>query len=209
MSDLLQHFDKNELGRNFVVGDLVDRSPESMACLSLLKESWFHAVLGNHEDLLLDAVSSNLRNGVLTWVNNGGDWGVEQFEDGNPEFFDLIDLVNELPFAIIIKTKELGLICVCHAEPPSKWSEGCIEDEANHLLWSRRKIDAPSNTMNKTNVDFSVHGYTVTDAINVRDEINAFGIDLGCYSTGRLCALQVSGPKVVWPAENIFYKKRN
>ena len=93
MSDLLHHFDINELGRDFVVGDLhgcidhferlldqiefdaekdrmfsvgdlVDRGPDSMACLRLLKEPWFHAVLGNHEDMMLDAVSSNLRNGV-------------------------------------------------------------------------------------------------------------------------------------------------
>jgi len=39
--------------RLFSVGDLVDRGPESMACLRLLRQPWFHAVLGNHERMLL------------------------------------------------------------------------------------------------------------------------------------------------------------
>lgn len=41
-------------GRLFSVGDLVDRGPDSMGCLRLLREPWFHAVRGNHEDMLLD-----------------------------------------------------------------------------------------------------------------------------------------------------------
>ena len=232
MSDLLWHFDINKSGRDFVVGDLhgcidefeallkqvdfdyskdrmfsvgdlVDRGPDSMACLRLLREPWFHAVMGNHEDMMLDAVGSNLSQGVEQWDMNGGEWGIARFEDGDPEFFDLVDLVDELPYAIIIKTVELGLIGVAHAEPPSKWSEGCVEDEANYLLWSRKKIDAPTSPRKKGNIDFSVHGHTIRDAITVRDEINAFWIDLGCYSTGRLAALQVSGPDIVWPNEHV------
>src|SRR3546814_7017992 len=40
--------------RIFSVGDLADRGPDSMGCLRLLREPWFHAVRGNHEDMLLD-----------------------------------------------------------------------------------------------------------------------------------------------------------
>src|SRR3546814_19725952 len=40
--------------RLFSVGDLTDRGPDSMGCLRLLREPWFYAVPGNHEDLLLD-----------------------------------------------------------------------------------------------------------------------------------------------------------
>ncbi|MGB3423953.1 MAG: metallophosphoesterase [Castellaniella sp.] len=40
--------------RLFSVGDLADRGPDSMDCLRLLREPWFHAVRGNHEDMLID-----------------------------------------------------------------------------------------------------------------------------------------------------------
>lgn len=36
------------------VGDLVDRGPDSIGCLKLLEAPWFHAVMGNHEQLLLN-----------------------------------------------------------------------------------------------------------------------------------------------------------
>ncbi|NOT83789.1 MAG: hypothetical protein HOP02_03200 [Methylococcaceae bacterium] len=34
------------------VGDLIDRGPDSLACLQLLAEPWFYAVRGNHEAML-------------------------------------------------------------------------------------------------------------------------------------------------------------
>jgi len=38
--------------RVFSVGDLVDRGPQSLEVLSLLKRSWFFSCLGNHEESL-------------------------------------------------------------------------------------------------------------------------------------------------------------
>ena len=40
--------------RVFSVGDLVNRGPDSLGTLSLVEEPWFHAVLGNHELMLLN-----------------------------------------------------------------------------------------------------------------------------------------------------------
>lgn len=42
-------FDR-DTDRLICVGDLVDRGPQSVECLSLLREPWFFAVLGNHAD---------------------------------------------------------------------------------------------------------------------------------------------------------------
>ncbi|MBU2773296.1 hypothetical protein HMI48_05070 [Acidithiobacillus ferrooxidans] len=39
--------------RLFSVGDLVDRGPDSIGCLELLRESWFFPVLRNHDAMLL------------------------------------------------------------------------------------------------------------------------------------------------------------
>ena len=46
-------FNKNH-DRLFSVGDLIDRGPESLRCLQLLSEPWFYAVKGNHEDMFLE-----------------------------------------------------------------------------------------------------------------------------------------------------------
>lgn len=45
-------FDRSK-DRLFSVGDIVDRGPSSFQALHLLNEPWFYAVRGNHEDLLL------------------------------------------------------------------------------------------------------------------------------------------------------------
>ena len=42
--------------RLFSVGELIDRGPDSLACLQLLQQPWFYAVLGNHEAICLEAV---------------------------------------------------------------------------------------------------------------------------------------------------------
>lgn len=41
------------IDRVFSVGDLIDRGPDSLETLALIEEPWFHAVLGNHELMLL------------------------------------------------------------------------------------------------------------------------------------------------------------
>ena len=52
---LMEHvkFDPDK-DRLFSVGDLVDRGEDSPGALSLLLEPWFHAVIGNHEDMMVD-----------------------------------------------------------------------------------------------------------------------------------------------------------
>lgn len=63
--------------RNFIpaqdllisVGDLIDRGPDSIKCLELMRENWFYAVRGNHEQMALDAIS---KNDFSLWTFNGG-----------------------------------------------------------------------------------------------------------------------------------------
>ncbi len=228
MSELLQYFDINKQGRDFVVGDLhgcidefeallkqiefdfsndrmfavgdlIDRGPNSMACLRLLEKPWFFSVLGNHEDMMLDVIGSDFKQGVAQWVSNGGDWGVERYEACDPDFFKLVELVDELPMGIIVQSNELGRVGICHAEPPTVWNEECFEKERASILWGRQKIDLPEGELKQSDVDFSIHGHTIGEKIAVRDDIKAFWIDLGCYVTGALCALQINGAGITWP----------
>jgi serine/threonine protein phosphatase 1 len=74
--------------RLFSVGDLIDRGPESLRCLQLLDEPWFYAVMGNHEEMLLECFLPYLENGKLAsmdeindsdCVKNGGDWVMQHY----------------------------------------------------------------------------------------------------------------------------------
>ncbi len=38
-------------------GDLIDRGSENLECLSLLDEDWFFSVQGNHEKLMINALT--------------------------------------------------------------------------------------------------------------------------------------------------------
>ena len=53
------------------VGDLIDRGPDSLHCLKLLKRSWFKTVRGNHEQMAIDALNAG---DMTLWSLNGGAW---------------------------------------------------------------------------------------------------------------------------------------
>ena len=60
--------------RLFSVGDLVDRGPKNMEVLRLLDEPWFHAVKGNHEDMLQMFCDGEIS--PSSYSRNGGGWAV-------------------------------------------------------------------------------------------------------------------------------------
>ncbi len=92
------------------VGDLIDRGRESLATLSLIEEPWFHAVLGNHELMLLNYLgyyASELHS-RKSYVSGGGEW-VNEAISRNPKGLDrLADRVAALPLAIHVEGGSLS-----------------------------------------------------------------------------------------------------
>lgn len=116
--------------RMISVGDLIDRGHDSLRCLNLLREPYFHSVLSNHEQMMIDRFYGG-RNGYY-WFRNGGSWGIEAWNDYNAgktgnrvpfdhsvELIDLLPLVDDLPFLITINTKAGKKYHILHAELPS------------------------------------------------------------------------------------------
>lgn len=114
------------------VGDMVDRGPDSLKCLELIREPWFHPVLANHEKMMIDKFSGGWSGAY--WYQNGGQWGAEAHNyfkamkdpesqmiptDEAMQLIDLIPLVEELPFLITVNTKSGKKFHVLHAELPS------------------------------------------------------------------------------------------
>lgn len=195
MSALLKIFEANEVGRDFVigdlhgsfevflklleglkfddkvdrmfsVGDLVDRGPNSVECLRLLSEPWFHCVRANHEEMMIDGFDGGYLGQI--WLRNGGMWGLEALNDWNAwnaykrpptdqsaEIFDLVQRARELPFLITVKLKSGERVHVIHAELPPHVeitdeilsSEetlsrvlGHQSDDGEFFTWGRRKF---------------------------------------------------------------------
>ena len=92
--------------RLFSVGDLIDRGPESLRCLQLLAEPWFYAVKGNHEDMFLELFMPYLLNNKLPSPN---DFYYSGLMDNGGEWVK--DYINEAQQAMSIEfDKALELV---------------------------------------------------------------------------------------------------
>lgn len=124
-----------EIDRMFSVSDLVDRGEDSLNCLRLYKEPWFHSVLANHEQMMLECFDGGYMGQF--WFRNGGGWGLEHYKNWidynrdkhldvggfklppeTVEFMELLGIVRELPFIMTIGLQDGSKCHVIHAELP-------------------------------------------------------------------------------------------
>ncbi len=134
--------------RLIAIGDLVDRGPSSVECLYYLSQPWFHAIRGNHEDI------------ICRIVRDDGSLDESIFKTGMPHFIewiraespetriDLKEAFDKLPRIIEIETPR-GMTGLVHADVPEgmdwKTFRDAIEDMDNKVVrisaWSRRRLD--------------------------------------------------------------------
>lgn len=126
----------------FSVGDIIDRGPESEDCLKWLQKPWFHSVLANHEQMLIDAYRHPTYANIMVSSQNGGAWffKLEAWQQ-----LTYVEEFEKLPYAIEVDTLD-GKVGIIHAEVFGwDWdkmkqniaSNSRAKDEA---LWSRTKI---------------------------------------------------------------------
>lgn len=125
--------------RVIAVGDLIDRGPGVLDGLKLLGEPWFFTVLGNHEQMLIDAFRANPQ---AVYTANGARWWMTIADDSKEM---IIDKLEALPIAIEIESAR-GIVGVVHADVPAglSWEEFAgslnnaqIEEVA---LWGRERV---------------------------------------------------------------------
>jgi len=173
--------------RLFSVGDLIDRGARSVDCLNLLREPWFFAVRGNHEDMMIDAVLNNYS--ISHWLQNGGNWSRDVSTEVKEELANLI--LEKMPYAITVETVN-GLIGICHAQPPSvDWSDAMYPDEYEIQLmtwgrsWIRNSMGEDVQGIYKT-----FHGHTALKEVCVMGNVNF--IDTGAvFETGKLTFMEL------------------
>lgn len=110
-----------QIDRVFCVGDLADRGPDSMGCLRLLREPWFYAVCGNHEQMLLDYIFPDVipygsNDAPQRFFLNGGRWVQTLTKQENDELMkELVPLVARLPLVITVGASK-DQFHIVHAE---------------------------------------------------------------------------------------------
>lgn len=175
-------FDRSR-DRLFSVGDLVDRGPESKDVLAWLAEPWFHAVMGNHEQM---AVMFHVGDcDARLYGMNGGHWFIGMTPD---ERFDYASAFFDLPIAIEIET-ESGLVGIVHAAcDHASWQdmraglEGENRDSvSSNMVWGRDRANG-RDFGPVDGVRAVVVGHTPMDNFTSLD--NVLFIDTGAWLQG-------------------------
>lgn len=164
---MLKAMNFNEkVDRVFSVGDLIDRGPDSYECARLIYKPWFHAVQGNHEDLMIQSILHSTQYAVGVWMSNGGQWiyktGTWDKQYTDEQLKKLATDLNKLPYVIVVG-KDDERFNIVHAEfvrfgvggrgnisdeDIDNWTFSSTEEYS--MLWGRDLIRGPS-------VDVPVH----------------------------------------------------
>jgi len=173
-----------EKDRLISVGDLIDRGPDSYRCLEFLEKPWFHAVKGNHEDLLMDMCDKdgNLDDVKAQFnIRNGMGWVIDLTKE---ERLKLVKAFKELPIAMEIET-ERGSVGVVHADVPKNmsWKKFIKKLKTRDpkttktALWGRSRINK-ERTEGVKGIDRIFFGHTTQDS-GPKKLGNCYYIDTG------------------------------
>ncbi|WNN42814.1 metallophosphoesterase [Winslowiella toletana] len=172
------------------VGDLIDRGNKNIECLELIREPWFKAVKGNHEQMAIEAVSGHT-NGSL-WFQNGGEWYWHLDPDEKIRAKGLIQYASTLPLVIEVQTGNEKIV-VAHADYPSQSYEFGKVLDPKEIMWSRERfsriVDGEGSQID--GADQFYFGHTP-----IKKKAKAWNqnyIDTGAVFGGTLTIVQVQG----------------
>lgn len=176
-----------ETDRLFSTGDLVDRGPENERVVEFLRKPWFHSVRGNHDQMLLDGYHQP-EQWAACHAMNGGLW----FYDLLPaEQLGIVDLFMTLPLAIEVKVGN-NYVGIVHAEVPNHdWNDvfDLNEEKLEKLLWSRDKI-AYQDNRRVARIDRVYVGHSAGKDVRVLGNVHYIDTGSG-FSNGKLTIVEL------------------
>lgn len=191
--------------RLFSVGDLVDRGNESQLSIEWLNKDFFHAVLGNHEDMAIEWESTINKPNILffnhyknNYIENGGMWFIIE-----PDKKKFVEAFSELPLAIEVETN-FGTVGIIHASVAhyNDWRDlktdllnidiNSLEDFdiiKDKLTWDRTLL-TNRNRRVVENVFKIYHGHTpVSDVVEYGNRVY---IDTGAVYNQKLTIIKIN-----------------
>jgi serine/threonine protein phosphatase 1 len=181
------------------LGDLIDRGPFSREvverAVQLTQSGAAQAVMGNHEEMLLNAYDSTSRNTFATWNLNGGDSALMSYERANGERTDWRESIDRdhvkwlraLP--TMIRDEQRRLVFVHAGIDPWRFPE-CPDGVR---LWTRSDVFfetqhwPPLEELENITV---VHGHTPTDDFEPEIVPRRINVDTGaCFGGPLTCVV--------------------
>lgn len=185
-----------ETDRLFAVGDLVDRGPQNIEMLNVLKQSWFYSVRGNHEQWAIDNYYQPFDQSVRSHYVHGGAW-FHNLDDTWQKI--VVDAFQKLPIMLEteVEGKAVGFV---HADIQD-WDiarivmKDLVESDvtgditAQRLIWGRTRIQQKIAIQVK-GVDHVFLGHTPLE--NVVTLGNTTYLDTGAVFGNKLTILNIN-----------------
>lgn len=176
-------YDKDIL---ITLGDTIDRGPESLRCLHLCLEPWVIPILGNHEDMMFEALLEMDYSEWVCWQANGGDWWTEG-QRVTPAMKEFLLKCRDAHHVRV----EIDGVGFCHAMPPRDWHFPEENEECDQrIIWGRKYVGREV---------FIKHVNHVYVGHVPHDEVTTIGNITYCdtgfwipYSTNEICLVEVN-----------------
>lgn len=170
--------------RLFSVGDIIDRGPKSEACLDLLDKPWFFMVLGNHEQMMIDAV---LFGKGYNWSIEYGKWA-NKFSHEELEYW--ANRLSELPVSMTVESKGFSF-GMCHAETDGlDWLQTRDNPDSQAVMvWGRKILRKTTKVEGIKGIDITIHGHTPLEFPQWVE--NRYFIDTGAWYSDILTLRKV------------------
>lgn len=189
----------------YLLGDYIDRGPDSKGVIDTIRARQsagfdFLPLLGNHEDLLLQAHRSGVYDDYVDWLDNGGNatlksFGVEHLQD-LPE--TLISFLTRLPLYRMTETH-----LFVHAGLNSFLADPLSREGREAMLWQRSAVVNQDRICGRV----LISGHTTKSLAEIRESLASEHIQLdnGCVyarettpaTRGNLVALILETGKLV------------
>lgn len=172
--------------RLICVGDLINRGPDSISMIELLKKPWFFSTLGNHEYLFLKGIRDNHSYHKMLFLKSGGEWISRTKPNQWSKWFELI---GKLPLAIEItnnKNKKIGVIHADFIDKDWNYLNKLNHQKMMECIWSRDSFKS-KNAARVKNIDWMIHGHSIVKQKTLIN--NHIFIDSGAYKGNKFIIL--------------------
>ncbi|HOQ36748.1 MAG TPA: fructose-bisphosphatase class III [Acetivibrio sp.] len=198
MLDEIQFGSSDQL---IILGDVIDRGPESIPLLQYIMEhNNMELLLGNHEEMLLKSLINEDEEYYLCWMGNGGISTLSQLDLLSQE--EQIDIIKYLRNCSMYKILDNYILSHAGVDTSLYTNGSNIEEfmrkqNSEYLLWKQDFFH--SRSLDKYTVIFGhVPTYYLNGdrSLNIWHGKNKIGIDCGaCYFGGKLSCLRLDDMK--------------
>lgn len=175
--------------RLFLVGDNIDRGPQSKDVLEWLDKPWVFSIMGNHEIIALEYYKSQ-GSEWKEWEIHGGKWFMDLPREEQAIY---ISAFKKLPYVFEVDTL-MGKFGIVHAEcPPNDWLDFKFDFDkyAYNATWGVNRFFQAGQNIHKQieNISYVINGHMNVQQIS--KSANTIYLDTGKLSS-RLTLLEIS-----------------